>query len=222
MWQLRLIIVLIGLVFIALVYLLSRQRKFRSASRKRGEPSLAGMDAVQVHADAAEPVESRVEPETVPVAAAAAATAAAVQHPARPPRQLIVVLHITGRGAPELPGERVLAALQANGLQYGRMHVFHRLAKAGGEMSVFSVANMVEPGELRPELLAQQNITGLTLFLVLPGPQDAVAACADMIATARALATQLQANVQNENHTPFTIEDAQRIRQRVLEFQTAA
>lgn len=219
MWQLRLIIILIGLVFIALVYLLSRQRKSRRTAPKRDEPSLTGMDAVQVQAGAAGPVEMRSPPKPDPVIASV--TAVPSRPPAKPLRQLIVVLHVTGRSAAELPGEKALAALQANGLQYGRMHVFHRLAKPGGEMSVFSVANMVEPGELRPEVLAQQKITGLTLFLVLPGPMDAVAACADMLATARALATQLQGEVQNENHTPFTIEDAQRIRQRVLEFQTA-
>lgn len=219
MWQLRLIIILIGLVFIALMYLLSRQRKAKRLTPQRNEPSLDGVETVQIRSDtAAKRIESAHTgtgkgDEEVPVSRT---------HPAQDSRRLIVVLHVTGRDASEFEGDKVLAALQTNGLQYGRMHVFHREAEQGQGLSVFSVANMVEPGELKPEALGHQQIAGLTLFLVLPGPGDAVAACADMIATARALATQLQGEVQNENHTPFSVEDAQRIRQRVLEFQMSA
>lgn len=215
MWQLRLIIILIGLVFIALVYLLSRQRKARRMKSQRNEPSLDGVEAVQIRSDTAE----RFEPAQAEIGEDDDTVSVLQTPPAQGSRQLIVVLHVAGHGAQGFGGDKVLTALQANGLQYGRMHVFHREAQQGQGASVFSVANMVEPGELRPEALNGQQVAGLTLFLVLPGPGDAVAACADMLATARALATQLQGEVQNENHTPFSVEDAQRIRQRVLEFQ---
>jgi len=81
------------------------------------------------------------------------------------------------------------------------------------------VASLVEPGVLPPDSLPQLRLPGLTLFLVLPGPQDGVAACADMLATARALARQLGGAVLDERRQPLTPESAQRIRQRILEFQ---
>ncbi|MGH8278037.1 MAG: cell division protein ZipA C-terminal FtsZ-binding domain-containing protein [Gammaproteobacteria bacterium] len=224
MWQLRLIIVLIGLVFIALVYLLSRQRKSRRALRARDEPTLDGLDTLHPPlashpTSAPRPVTAATKPavECAPIAAPVSAPAAA---PCAHAGQLIVALHVAGRAPTPFSGARVLAALQANGLQYGPLRVFERPAKTPGDGSAFCVANMVEPGELTPELLAQQPLTGLTLFLVLPGPRDALGACADMIATARALAAQLGGEVQNENHSVFSVEDAQHIRQRVLEFQT--
>lgn len=204
MWQLRLIIVLIGVVFIALVYLLSRQRRQRQAERARTAPSLD---------DGLPPVmpEETVVPGTTSSLPAAVAGA--------DKRQLILALHVVCTNSSGFEGSRVLHALQANGLHYGQYRVFHRLNKNEPKTSVFSVASLVEPGVLTPENLPQQQLPGLTLFLVLPGPQDGVAACADMLATARSLARQLGGAVQDEHRQLLTPESAHQIRQRILNFQ---
>ncbi len=57
------------------------------------------------------------------------------------------------------------------------------------------------------------------LYRVLPGPQDGVAACADMLATARLLARRLGGEVLDESHSTLTPQTAQRIRERIIEFQ---
>jgi len=46
-----------------------------------------------------------------------------------------------------------------------------------------------------------------------------VAACADMLATARLLARQLDAEVLDEKHNALTSQGAQLLRERILEFQ---
>ncbi len=203
MWQLRLIILLIGVVFIVLVYLLSRQRR---AELTRTEPGLDG------------------------AAAPASAEEALTAHPARMPmlpggtpqadaRRLILALHVVCADADGFDGVHVLKALQVNGLRYGQYQVFHRLTQDAAQSPVFSVASLVEPGVLVPENLPRQRLPGLTLFLVLPGPQDGVAACADMLATARTLARVLGGTVLDERRQPLTSESAQQIRRRILEFQ---
>lgn len=208
MWQLRLIIILIGVVFIAAVYLLSRQRRQHRSDIQRSEPS---PDAGQV---AAIPEDSMPAIGSAPTATATA--------PGVEARQLILALHVICIESNGFDGAQVLNALQANGLRYGQYQVFHRLLRELPERSIFSVANLVEPGVLPPEELPSRRIPGLTLFLVLPCPQDGVAACADMLATARALARQLGGTVLDDKRQPLTPQSAQQIRQRILEFQHSA
>ncbi|MGA9851610.1 MAG: cell division protein ZipA C-terminal FtsZ-binding domain-containing protein [Gammaproteobacteria bacterium] len=216
MWELRLILILIGVVFIAAVYLLSRQKKSRPADFHRDAPKLEGSDLPEIYFDSAPPSVSPVpflpeEPAQPEITGDGGAS------PKR--KQLILALHVTCREQMGFAGADVLSALQASDLHYGQYQVFHRLIKDTTDQSVFSVANMVEPGVLEPESLPQVRIPGLTLFLLLPGPQDGVAACADMLATARGLARQLNGEVLDERHTPLTLEGAQQIRERILEFQ---
>jgi len=208
MWQLRLIIILIGVVFIAAVYLLSRQRRQRRGDMQRNEPSL---DAAQV---SVLPGASIPTLGSEPVAKTGATGGESCQ--------LILALHVICPGSDGFEGAQVLAALQANALHFGQYQVFHRLTKEQPERSVFSVASMMEPGVLPPDQLPQRRVPGLTLFLVLPGPQDGVAACADMLATARALARQLGGTVQDDKRQTLTPQSAQQIRQRILDFQQPA
>lgn len=206
MWQLRLIILLIGVVFIVLVYLLSRQRRQRRAELARTEPSLDEGAALTT-------AEETLTPHPAPMPKPPGGT------PEPGARQLILALHVMGAEPDGFDGAHVLKALQVNGLHYGQYQVFHRVTEDLQQTPVFSVASLVEPGVLLPERLSHQRLPGLTLFLVLPGPQDGVAACADMLATARNLARVLGGTVLDERRQPLTPESAQQIRQRILDFQ---
>ncbi|MGB9428675.1 MAG: cell division protein ZipA C-terminal FtsZ-binding domain-containing protein [Gammaproteobacteria bacterium] len=210
MWELRLILILLGVVFIAAVYLLSRQKRSRPAAFHRDVPTLESADLPEIPSAPVPPV----------FASGAMTESRSAGSGAAPDKsQLILVLHLACREPAGFAGTDVLAALQVSGLRYGRYQVFHRLMKDDPDQSVFSVANMVEPGVLVPDNLPQARIQGLTLFLLLPGPQDGVAACADMLATARGLARQLGGDVLDEHRNPLSSQAAQQIRERILEFQ---
>ncbi|MGH8284041.1 MAG: cell division protein ZipA [Gammaproteobacteria bacterium] len=215
MWELRVILILIGVVFIAAVYLLSRQKKkSRKADFHRDAPTLEGSDLPEMSIDSPPPHVAMTFPPDV-----AAAPKTADADGSQDKKQLILALHVTCRDQTGFDGGEVLAVLRSSGLEFGQYQVFHRLVKAETEQSVFSVANMVEPGVLEPGALSKMRIPGLTLFLLLPGPQDGVAACADMLATARALARQLNGEVLDEKRNVLTPQSAQQIRGRILEFQ---
>ncbi|MDE2234348.1 MAG: cell division protein ZipA [Gammaproteobacteria bacterium] len=208
MLELRLILLLIGVVFIAVVYLLSRQGKPRLGKSHRQAPTMTSQTMPVITAD---PILEQAEKR--------ASVNAEDADPATKKPQLIICLHVADRSQQGFAGAQVLAALQMAGLRYGQYQVFHRITNTELQQSVFSVANMVEPGTLNPESLPQTRIPGLTLFLLLPGPQNAVAACADMLATARLLARQLHADVLDDKHNLLTSDGTQQLRERILEFQ---
>ncbi|MGA9854179.1 MAG: cell division protein ZipA [Gammaproteobacteria bacterium] len=217
MWELRLILILIGVVFIAVVYLLSRQRKTRSGELRRDPPTLKESNLPDV---ASATANSLIIPSIQDSKIARLAPVITGANLAPKPEQLILALHVACREQKGFAGADVLTALHSAGLRYGQYQVFHRLNDNDMQQSVFSVANMVEPGVLDPEALPEMRVPGVTLFLLLPGPQNGVAACADMLATARSLARQLDGDVLDENRSTLTTQAAQSIRERILEFQS--
>jgi len=218
MWELRLILILIGAVFIAAVYLLSRQKRKRPDGLRRDPPVLKEADLPDIRPDTIS------DPQIAPVQRPDAGVQAGDTDtgPEAESGQLILALHVSCPEQAGFAGGDVLNALQAAGLYYGQYRVFHRLTKGDRRQSIFSVASMLEPGVLDPDELPRMRIPGLTLFLVLPGPQSGVAACADMLATARSLAGQLDGELLDDNRNVLSVQAAQRIRERILAFQQNA
>src|SRR5579859_6447773 len=202
--ELRLILVLIGAVIIAAIWLFSKQRKPSEPEAPRAAPTLGD-----------EPFpEDDFPSKTVPGASAKTA-------PVREQgEQLILALHVMPRESGEFAGPELAAAFEACNLKFGRYKVYHRREGTGTEaLSVFSVANMVEPGSFDPATLPDAVFPGLTLFMVLPGPRGGVAAYADMLATARQLAQQLGGEVLDQGRSTLTRQTARHIRERIIQFE---
>lgn len=132
----------------------------------------------------------------------------------------LIVLHVMARGEQTLDGDQVHAALESCKLQFGPRHIYHRVKEVGGvPESVFSVANMFKPGYLDPVERDQLVTRGLSLFMVVPGPEEAVPAFRDMLGTAHELAQALGAVVHDENRQPLTRQMAQFIQEEVAEVE---
>jgi cell division protein ZipA len=99
-------------------------------------------------------------------------------------------------GSTPLAGRAVRIALESAGLTPGPQTIYHR-ADAGGAV-VVSAANLVRPGSLDPEQLDHEELRGLSLFSVLPGPLPPPRMLEELVATARVLAHRLGAVVQDE------------------------
>ena len=219
MWELRLILILIGAVIITGVYLFSRQNRKRgetnsgqSGGFRRKSPVLnRSGDNEQALDDL--PLPERGAPKLMPEAPSDSETTT----PGK--QQLILALHVAAREDAHFQGSRVVEALGERGLRFGQYRIFHRLYKNDSNLSVFSIANMVEPGAFNLDALPGQTLPGLTLFLVLPGPQDGVDAYADMLATARYLAQELGGEVLDETRSTLTRQTAHHIRERIIDFQ---
>lgn len=120
--------------------------------------------------------------------------------------KIVNLLIVQGQGAP-IEGALIHQALAEQRLQYGDRKIYHRLDQG---KTVFSVASLVKPGTLDPAEQQQLATPGLTVFMVLPGPTRPRQALQDMIATTRALAEQLGADVFDGTRQPFGNE-AQRV-----------
>ncbi|HEX2667272.1 MAG TPA: cell division protein ZipA C-terminal FtsZ-binding domain-containing protein [Gammaproteobacteria bacterium] len=201
--ELRLILILIGAVIIAAIWLFSKQRAPAAHDRSvpRSAPTL-GEESFP---------EDEFPSETVPGSSAKSA-------PVREQgEQLILALHVMPRTEAHFAGAALRKVFETCNLKFGRYHAFHRLE--GGE-SVFSVANVVEPGTFDPGTLDANEYPGLTLFMLLPGPRGGVASYADMLATARQLAQALDGEVLDQERSTLTRQTARHIRERIITFET--
>src|SRR3546814_14944381 len=98
-------------------------------------------------------------------------------------------------------------ALASHNLQYGDRKSYHRMSN--GE-AVFAIASLIKPGTLDPAEQNKFSTPGLTVFMVLPTSTQPADAVRDLVATTRALAEQLNAEVFDANRQVFTAE-AQRV-----------
>jgi cell division protein ZipA len=136
--------------------------------------------------------------------------------PSAPPSEKIVSLLIAEREGTAILGPKIHDALEAQGLEFGARQIYHRLLK--GE-AVFSVASLLKPGHLDPDAAEEFSTPGLTLFMVLPGPQKPTDAIKDMLGTADRLAKALNAEVYDSRRKPLTAGAARNLQ---LEVETWA
>jgi cell division protein ZipA len=121
--------------------------------------------------------------------------------PPKRPSQKIIAMRVNAVAPARLDGGRLKDAILAEGLEFGRYDIFHRLHTDG--RPVFSVASLREPGTFDPEAMTATQYPGIALFVVLPGPVAAAEAIDEMVFTARALAAQLGGALADERGVPY-------------------
>lgn len=132
-------------------------------------------------------------------------------------QQRIVTVRVCAVGDGRWSGDQLIAALESQGLAYGKYKVYHRRHVDG--RSLFCVASMVEPGIFDIALMPSQEFRGLSLFAVLPGPAEPLQTLEALLTTARALADELGASVQDEQGLPLSLQRAAALREDVARFQ---
>jgi cell division protein ZipA len=128
----------------------------------------------------------------------------------------IIYLNLRCRDG-DIEGADLIRAMQKFNMTHGEMNIFHRLTE-GSKQPLFSVANMVEPGSFDIDKLATMKTPGITLFLRLPRTFDALHALDEMWAATRGLAAELNADILDRNHQPFSSQKQQRMRDEVLHY----
>ena len=211
MSELRLILLVIGVLIIAGVFLLSRRpskdatnSETDTAVRERTEPVLpSSMEALENFLATNEP---QVSSEN------------AADNNADP-SQKIIILNILPLGKSGFDGRHLLEALVKEGLEYGEYGIFHYASKVREELNLFSVANILEPGSFNLETLPSTDIIGLVVFTVLPvkGLQSGDV-FAEMLAVARRIAVGLGGEVTDESRSTLTRQTAHHLRESIVAF----
>ena len=137
-----------------------------------------------------------------------------------PDEQKIIVLHVMG---PEegLPGDRLRSILESERCRHGQYNIFHRAERGedGRPGLVFSVADLVEPGEFDLPDMDGSSYRGVTLFAVLPGPMPGTQAFRTMLNTASRIAEELSGEVLDEVRNPLSHQRATHIEEEIIEFE---
>jgi len=132
-------------------------------------------------------------------------------------QQRIVTIRVCAVGEGRWSGGQLMAALESQGLAYGKYKVYHRRHVDG--RSLFCVASLIEPGTFDIEIMPQQEFRGLTLFAVLPGPAEPLQTVDALLTTARGLAENLTAMVQDAQGLPLSPSRAAALREDIARFQ---
>lgn len=226
--NLRLILILIGLVVLALIVLLHKpagetQRNHTRWRQGRREPTL-GADDPAGESGSGEELESAQSDRLWPGADDDAVGGVADGHLAsggsgRADEQpdKIVYLYVCRRDEACISGSELLDAAIKAGLNFGEMNIFHRRHE-GARKPVFSMANLTPPGHFDP---SQWNVfvtPGVTLFLTLPAPVSALDAWDAMLATAERISKLLDADVLDDAKCLLTRQRIAQIREEMREY----
>ncbi|MFQ5661154.1 MAG: cell division protein ZipA [Gammaproteobacteria bacterium] len=115
----------------------------------------------------------------------------------------IITLHVTAPPIKTFNGRKILDAVNAVGMEYGDMNIFHHygIGQMHLDRPLFSLADMFEPGVFDLHRIDSHNTRGLSLFLRLPLPVDGEVVFELMLNTAQRLADMLGGEVRAANHS---------------------
>lgn len=133
--------------------------------------------------------------------------------------QKIVTLRLVTQGGGSFPGDDLILSLRGLGLRHGKFGIFHRYDDDDENRTVFSAASLVEPGSFDLANIKDQEIPGISLFLVLPGPIDGVEAFDLMMAASRSLAQSLNAELLDESGSTLSIQRERYMREEIVQYE---
>ena len=232
MENIRWILLLVGFVIVLGIYLYGRYQAGRDEAPDQAEqrPSMrSGMDidplfdqpddneAVEAELERLEQLisEDSAQPQE---AVAEAGTGTAAKAPPPEPDKIVTLFVLAPKGVP-FPGSFILEAMEAAGLQFGDMDIFHCPDERRNGDSLFSVASMVEPGTFDLSAMGSFTTSGLVLFLQLPGPTEPVQAFDRMVEAARSLADSLGGTVCDATRSMLTNQTVGHMREDVIDYQ---
>ena len=233
MAELRWILLIVGAVVVAGVYLWSRRQLSGSpttdaSSHRRSEPYLhsaedSGIDQDELISHAGEPIAADAWGDREPGSAGEdqrfqETTSKGNTYKDLSGDEKIISLRVATKGGLLLNGMDIVKALMDSGLMHGSFQIFHRMAE-NTEVPVFSVASLLEPGTFELSKLEDMNTPGLTFFMVLPGAMDGIAVFDDMLTTARVIAEKMNCEPLDEKGGALTAQGAGYIRDEIIRYE---
>ncbi len=208
---LRWLLLLFGLLVVAGVYLYSRKGREQEekGASERIEPALNGDQA----ADDLDSIETADNSPTSDHSDTEPASAAR--------EQKFVTLRIVARDQGSFAGDDLALSLRGIGMRHGKFGIFHRYEGNDETAIIFSAASLVEPGSFDLSNLKEQEIPGISLFMVLPGPIDGPKAFDLMMVAARVLTQSLDAELLDESGSTLSVQRERYMREEIIQYQTS-
>ncbi|WP_337840601.1 cell division protein ZipA [Rheinheimera sp.] len=136
------------------------------------------------------------------------------------PANEVLILYVLLPEGEEINGSLLLPSLLTLGFKYGEMNIFHRFQdNAGSGEVLFSLANMFNPGTFDLEDIDKMNTRGLSLFMTLPGPGEALQNFNLMHSAAKKLADEFGGQVLDGQRSVLTVQTVRHYVEKIREFQ---
>lgn len=225
--ELRLLILVLGLLFIAAVYLWERHKRTRgtASKRKKSERSSAFDDPDSLtdqineldelvtsreksipYIQAATPhFEDRPEQQDEPMLFVEDDLEPEPEVHSQQPRNDTILIISVASNKKYFSGDAIMSAMRSLNLVPGPLDVFYRYDEHQ-ENILFTVASMVEPGTFPIQDMSRFTTSGLTLFGRLPAIRAGGEILEDMYETAQQLAAQLDGKLLDSQHQPLSEE----------------
>lgn len=135
--------------------------------------------------------------------------------------ELIIVFYVLAEDQSGFAGVDILTVLEALGLKYGEMKIFHHygVGELKVKKAIFSVANVVEPGTIPLRQIEQFATSGLAFFMRLPGPFGGRVAFELMLNTIYQVAETLKGRIEDDKQQPLMSETINALRERIALFE---
>jgi cell division protein ZipA len=132
----------------------------------------------------------------------------------------VLIINVMARPDTVIEGSKLLPVLLKHGMRLGDMSIFHRHADVSGKGPVmFSMANMLKPGTFSMSEMETFTTKGISFFMQLPNRIGNMQCFEQMLETAEAVKTELDAQLKDENRSVFTRQTIEHCRQRIRDFE---
>ena len=131
---------------------------------------------------------------------------------------IVIALTILSANESAFMGNDIRAALTLNEITPGEMQIYHRHTAGQSGQTLFSVANLLAPGTLKPDKIDSLETKGLVIFMRLPSPVNGLLAFDAMLNAADKIAKQLNGQLCDEKRRTLTEATLEDMRSRILNF----
>ena len=131
----------------------------------------------------------------------------------------VMVLSVVMPENQVISGAALLPCLLTLGMKYGEMNIFHRHQdNAGNGKVTFSLANMMNPGTFDLDAMESFATQGVSLFMTLPNAGDPFEVFEQMLAAAKHLAQEFNAQLLDDKRSVMTKQTEQHYIGKIREF----
>ena len=220
--DLRWLLLLAGVIVVVAIYIAGRRRADKELSgdsapeTPREAPDLDPVAREPLHIEVGDDDEVGV---AEPMFIDEPPSADEASPEARPEAQKIVTLRIIAQDRGSFKGDDLILSLRGIGMRHGKFGIFHRLESEDEDSTIFSAASLVEPGSFDLANIRDQQIPGISLFLVLPGPVEGAKAFDMMMEAARTVTHALNGELLDESGSTLSIQRERYMREEIIQFE---
>ncbi len=141
-----------------------------------------------------------------------------VRSPELSPNSFVVTVRILPQPNERFSAEKLVLALRGAGLKHGKYGIFHCMSDDELPRIRYSVASLVEPGSFDLTNLKDSYYEGVSVFMVLPAPENGVSLFDLMLETARRVVKDVGGRLVDERGGALSVQRERYMREEVIEF----